>query len=76
METQKRCTTPRRWNTWAGGALAALCLAGMIASCTPTEQMAVQKSSLPTGGLIGDYSKLTPSRQGQMSLRYINPAAP
>jgi len=38
--------------------------------------MAVEKSSLPTGGLIGDYSKLTPGGKGQMSLRYINTAAP
>jgi Protein of unknown function (DUF3313) len=37
--------------------------------------MAVEKSSLPTGGLLSDYSKLTPGGKDQLSLRYINPAA-
>src|SRR6266850_708557 len=63
METKMRRTTPRRWGTWAGHAIVALCLAGTLAGCTPTQQMAVEKSSLPTGGLIGDYSKLTAGDQ-------------
>jgi hypothetical protein len=75
MKTMIHRTTPRRWGTWAGGALAALCLAGALAGCTTTQQVAVEKSSLPPGGFLGDYSKLTPGGKDQMSLRYINPAA-
>ena len=61
MQTKMHRTTPRRRGTWASGALAALCLAGALAGCTTTQQVAVEKSSLPPGGFLGDIP-LSPHR--------------
>jgi hypothetical protein len=56
-------------------ALAAFCLALIVASCATTEMAAVKPAN--SGFLGNDYALLTPGEtaKGQAGLRYFNPAA-
>lgn len=59
---------------WPGLAVAGLCLAALVASCTTTQQVPVRRTA--TCGFLGsDCSRLTQGAEGQFQLRYVNPDA-
>ncbi len=55
--------------------LAAGACAGLLAACTTTQQAAVVQSDIKCGFLGPACAQLTPGQEGQIALRYVNPAA-
>src|ERR1043166_9286934 len=55
--------------------LAAGACAGLLAACTTTQQAAVVQSDIKCGFLGPACAQLTPGQEGQLALRYVDPAA-
>src|SRR5262249_36387297 len=57
------------------GIVAIGALAGLLAACTTTQQAQVVQADIKCGLLGSACGRLTPGSEGQLALRYINPAA-
>src|SRR5262245_22818232 len=68
-----RRQTRKTRSGWVGKAMVALVLMGVMAGCTTTQQMPVQRAGAQ--GFLGDTSMLKPGDKEQTSLRYVNPNA-
>ena len=55
--------------------LAAGACAGLLAACTTTQQATVSQGDIKCGFLGPACARLTPGQEGQIALRYVNPAA-
>jgi len=49
--------------------------AGLLAACTTTQQATVSQADIKCGFLGPACGQLTPGQEGQVALRYVNPAA-
>ena len=57
------------------GIVAIGALAGLLAACTTTQQAQVVQADIKCGLLGSACGRLTPGSEGQIALRYVNPAA-
>jgi len=58
-----------------GRFLAAGACAGLLTACTTTQQATVVQADIKCGLLGPACARLTPGQEGQIALRYVNPAA-
>jgi uncharacterized protein DUF3313 len=72
MEASNKLATE---GVWARCRMAALCLAVVVAACSATQQVAIQKTDIKCGFLGNDCDRLIAGEQGQAALRYVNPNA-
>lgn len=76
MEERKQSV---RYGRWTRSSIVALGLAALASACSTTQQAPVKLANLETGnkcGLLGsDCNRLTPGKEGEAALRYVNPNA-
>lgn len=63
-----------RAKIWAGLSLLGLCLL-LLSACSTTQKANVNQADVNCAFLANDCSLLTPGGEGQVDLRYVNPAA-